>query len=101
MIVSKPVLVISNLAEFHMHFNLRIIVLCMFLSSILIIVKSDISSINSASTFINLCSFDFNTTHSFGKISMDLFKILKPQSLEFITHFNSNIFLIPKPRSIS
>ena len=70
--------------------------LCVFLSSTLIIANPDISSINGASTFINLCSFGFNTICSFGKIGMDLFKKLKQQSHEFITPSNSNIFLIPK-----
>ena len=93
-IVSKPVLVIPNIAEFHT--NLSIIVLHVFLSSTLIIVNHDISSINGASTFISLCLFGFNTMHSFGKICMDPFKKLEQQSCEFITASNSNIFLIPK-----
>ena len=99
MIVSKPLLVISNIAEFHRNFNLSIIVLCVFLSSTLIIANPDISSINGASTFNNLCSFGFNTMHSFGKIGKDLFKKLKQQSHEFLTTSNSNIFLIPKTKS--
>ena len=99
MIVSKPLLVISNVAEFHRNFNLSIIVLCVFLSNTLIIANPDISSINCASNFTNLCSFGFNTRYSFGKISTDLFKKLKQQSHEFITHSNSNIFLIPKTKS--
>ena len=71
----------------------------MFLSSTLIIANPDISSMNGASTFINLCSFGFNTMHSFGKIGKDLFKKLKQQSHEFITPSNSNRFLIPKTKS--
>ena len=82
MIVSKPLLVISNIAEFHTTFKISIIVLCVFLSSTLIIANPDISYINGASTFINLCSFGFNTMHSFGKIGKDLFKKLKQQSHE-------------------
>ena len=70
MIVSKPLLVISNVAEFHTNFNLSIIVLCVFLSN----TNHDISSINGTSTFINLCHFDFDTMHSFEKIGIDLFK---------------------------
>ena len=99
MIVSKPLLVISHIAEFHTNFNLSIIVLCVFFSNTLIIANPDILSINGASTFINLCSFGLYTMHSFGKISMDLFKKLKQQSHEFMKPSNSNIFLIPKPRS--
>ena len=55
---------------------------------------------NGASTFINLCSFDFSNIHSFGEGSIDLFKKLKQQSHEFITPYNSNIFLIPKTNSV-
>ena len=100
MSVSKPLLVISNIAENHTNFNLSIIVLCVFLSSTLIIANPDISSINGASTFINLCFFVFNIMHSFGKIGKDLFKKLKEQSHEFIIPSNSNIFLIPKTKSM-
>ena len=71
----------------------------MFLSSTLIIANPEISSMNGASTFINLCSFGFNTIHSFGKIGMDLFMKLKQQSHKFITPSNLNIFYIPKPKS--
>ena len=85
---STQLLVISNVAKFHTNFNMSIIVLCVFLYSTLIIANCDISSINSASTFINLYPFGFNTMHSFGKIGMDLFKKLKQQFLEFITPSN-------------
>ena len=71
----------------------------MFLSNILIMANPDISSINGASTFINFCSLGFTTMHSFGKKGIDLFKKLKQQSHEFITPYNSNIFLIPKTKS--
>ena len=70
----------SHVAKFHVNFNFSIIVLCAFLSSTLIIANSDISSINGASTFSNLCSFDFNTICSFGKMGMDVFKKLKQVS---------------------
>ena len=99
-IVSKPLLAVSNVDEFHMNFILSIIVLCVFLSSISIIANPNISSINGASTIINLCSFGFNTMHSFGTIGMELFKKLKQQSHEFITPSNSNIFLIPRTKSM-
>ena len=100
MIVSKPVLVMSNIAQFHINFDLSIIVLFVFLCSTLIIANPDISPINDDSTFINLCSFGFNTMCSFGKNSMDLFKNLKQQFYEFITPSNSNILLIPKTKSM-
>ena len=80
MIVSKPLLVISNIAEFCMNFYLSIIMLCVFLSGTLIIANPDISSINGTSTFIHFCSFGFNTICSFGKTGKDLFKKLKQQS---------------------
>ena len=99
MIVSKPLLVISSVAEFHTNFNFSIIVLHVFLSNILIIANPEISSINGFSTCINLCSLGFNTMHSFGKIGMDLFKKLKQQSHKFITPSNSSIFLIPNTKS--
>ena len=67
MIVSKPLLVISNVAECHMNFSLSTIMLCVVLSSILIIANPDILSVNGASTFISFCFFGFNTMHSFGK----------------------------------
>ena len=99
MIVSKPLLVISKVAGFHMIFNLSIILLCVVLSGTLLIANPDMSSINDSSTFITFCSFGFNTMHSFGKIGKDLFKRLNQQSHEFMTPSNSNIFLIPRTRS--
>ena len=99
MIVSKPLFIMSNVAKFCMNFNFSIIMLCVFLSSTLIMANSEIPSINGASTFIYLCSFDFNTIHSFGKIGMDLFKKLNQQSHEFMTPSNSDIFLMPKTKS--
>ena len=99
MIVSGPLLVISSVAEFHVNFNFSIIV-CVVLSSILIIASPDISSMNGASTFISFCSFGFSNMHSFGKIGKDLFRKFKQQSQEFITPSSSNIFLIPRTRSM-
>ena len=87
----------SNVAKLHVNFNLSIIVLCVFLSSTLIIANPEISSMNGAFTFTNFCSFDFNTVCSFGKMGMDLFKKLKQQSYDFITP--SNIFLMPKMKA--
>ena len=76
-IMSKPFLFISSVAEFHMNFNLSIIVLCVILSIILIIANPDSSSINGASTFINFCSLGFSTIHSYGKMGKDLVRKLK------------------------
>ena len=55
---------------------------------------------NSASTLISFCSFDFSNMHYFGKIGKDLFRKVKQQSHEFITPSSSNIFLIPRTRSM-
>ena len=92
MIVSKPLLVISSVVEFHMNFNLSIIVLSVVLSSILIIASPDSSSINGTSTYINFCSFGFSTIHSSGKIVKDLYRKLKQKSHEIITASNSKMF---------
>ena len=100
MIVSKPLLVISSVAEFHLNFNLSIIVLYVVLSSILIIACPVILSINGVFTFIDFCSLGFSTISSFGKMDKDLFRKLKQQSHEFITPSNSNIFLIPRTKSM-
>ena len=83
-----------------MNFNFNIIELCVVLSSILIIAGPDISSMNHASTFINLCSLGYNTMLSLGNIGKDLFKILKQQSHEFMTPSNSEILLIPTTKSM-
>ena len=96
---TRPLFVMFNVTKFHMNFNFSIIVLCVFSSSTLIIVNPEISSMNGASTFINLFSFDLNTIHSFGKLGTDLLKKSKQQSHEFITPSNSNIFLMPKTKS--
>ena len=80
--------------------NLSIIILCVVLSSILIIASPDTSSMNGTSTLINFCSFGFSTIHSFGKMGKDLFRKLKQQSHEFITLSKSKIFLIPRTKSM-
>ena len=67
MIVSKPLLVISGVAEFHMNLNFCIIVLCVVLSRIIIIASPDILSINGAYTFSNICSLGYSTVHFFWK----------------------------------
>ena len=99
MIMSKPLLVLSSTDEFHMNFNLSITVLCVVLSSILIIAIPHISSINDASTYINFCCLVFSTIHSFWKMGKGLFRKLKQQSHEFITPSNLKIFLIPRSKS--
>ena len=103
MILSKPLLVMPSVVEFHMNFNLSIIVLCVVLSSILIIASPDISSMNGASTFINFCSLGFSTICSFGKMGKESrfrfwFRMLRQQSHEFIRPSNSKIFLIPRTK---
>ena len=100
MIASTLLSVISSIAEFHVKFNVNIIVLCVVVSSILIIASPDISSMNGASTLISFCPFGFSNMHSFGKMCKDLFRKLKQQSHEFITPSSSNIFLIPRIRSM-
>ena len=99
MIVSRPLLVIFSVAEFHMNFNFNIIVLCVVLPSILIIANPDISSLNGASTLIIFCSFGFSNMHSFGKIGKDLVIKLKQQCHEFLTPSSSNIFLLHRTKS--
>ena len=54
--VSGPLLAMSSVTALHMNFSFCNIVLYMFPSSILIIAKPDISSINGALTLINFCS---------------------------------------------
>ena len=83
-----------------MNFNFNIIVLCVVLSSSLIIASLDILSMNGASTFIIFHSLGLSTIHSFGKIGRDLFKKLKQQSYKFMTPFNSKIFLISRTKSM-
>ena len=74
--------------------------LCVNLSSNLIMAKLDISSVNSASTFTIFCSPGLSIIFSFGNMDKDLFRKLKQQSHELNTPSNSNIFLIPKTKSM-
>ena len=65
------------LPKFHINFIIGIIVFFAFLSNILIIANPEISSMNGASTFINVCSFGFEITCFEGKNSINLFKKAK------------------------
>ena len=58
-----------------------------------------ISSINSASILINLCSLGFIISCFLEKNDMDLFTKLKYNSLESILLSNSNMFFLPRPKS--
>ena len=97
--VSKPLLAMPNIADFHVNFSFTNMVVCVVPPSILTIASPNISSINGAFTLINFCSFGFKTMHSFGKMGQDLFKKLKQQTCEFITPSSSNTFLITNTRS--
>ena len=79
---------------------MSIFVLCVVLSNTFFKANPGILSINGVSTFISFCYLGFSTKHSFGEIGKDLFKKLKQQSHEFITPSNSNIFLIPRTKSM-
>ena len=92
--VSKPVFVTCSNAEFHVNFNPSIIVLCTFLSNILIMANLEIPTMNGPSIFVDFCSFGFKINCSLGKNGIDLFKKLKHDSCEFIIPSNSNIFFI-------
>ena len=74
--------------------------LCVVLSSTVIIANPETSSINGASTFISFFFSCFNTICSFAKNGKDLFKKLKQQSHKFIRPSNSNTFLVPKTKSM-
>ena len=73
--------------------------LCVNLSSNLLIAKLNISSANGASTFTIFCSPSLRITFSLGNMGSNLFKKLKQHSWELNTPSNSNTFLIPKSRS--
>ena len=65
--VSKPLLAVSNVADFQVYLSFKDMVLCVFPSNILRIASPDISSMNGAFTLINFCSFAFNTVHFLSK----------------------------------
>ena len=73
--------------------------LCVNLSSNLIMAKLEISSANGAFTFAIFCSSGLRITYSFGNVSNDLFRKLKQHSCELNTPSGSNTFLIPKTKS--
>ena len=60
----------------------------------------EISSTNGASIFINFHSFGFETICSLGKKGIDLFRKLKHDCHGFMMPSNSNIFFIPKTKSM-
>ena len=90
---------ISNIVALCVNFDFSNMVLHVLPSSILIIAKPDISSMNRTFTLINFCSLGFRTMHSFRKMVRDLFRNLKQQSHEFITPSNFKHILIPNTRS--
>ena len=98
--ISKLLLIISNIADFHVNFSFSVIVFCICISKILTIAKPDISSTNGASTLSNFCSFSFKIILSLGNKGIDIFKKLKQHSHEFIIPSYLNMFLIPRTRSI-
>ena len=65
--VSKELLVTSNVAKFDTNLSFNIIVFSAFLSNILTIANPEISSTKGASIFISLCSSGFKTMFSLGK----------------------------------
>ena len=84
--VSVPLFTMSNIALFHVNFNFINRVVWVPLSNILTMARPKISSTNGTFTFISFCSLGFNIALFSGNMGMDLFKNLKQQSLEFITH---------------
>ena len=57
--VSKPLLAMSNVAEFHVNFSFNDMVLCVFPFNILTIASPDILSMNGAFTLNTFCYFWF------------------------------------------
>ena len=92
---------ISNDAQFFTNFSFNTTVHCSLLSNIFTMARPEISSTNSASIFMKFLSFGFNTTCSFEKNGIDLFRNLKDESYMSITPSNSNTFFMPKTRSTS
>ena len=89
----------SSMTIIHVNLIFNIIVLWVDLSTSFIITNPEISSKIGASIFISICSFGFDIVSPFGNNGIDLFKKLKQHSHEFITHSNSNTFLIPETTS--
>ena len=73
--------------------------LCVSLSSNLIMATLEILSVNGASTFTFFSSPGLRITFSFGNMGNDLFRKLKQHSHELNMPSNSNTFLIPKTKS--
>ena len=73
--VSVPLFTISSTAMLHANFGFISNVLWVSLSNIFTMAKPDISSINEAFTFINLCSLGFKIMQSIGKWVMIYSKI--------------------------
>ena len=82
-----------------MNFSFNTTVHCPLLSNFFTIASPDMSSINSASIFINLFSFGFSIICSFKKNGMDLFRNLKDESYMSITPSNLNTFFMPNTKS--
>ena len=97
--VSCVLFVTSNDAQFLINFNFNTTVHCSLLSNTFAIAKPEISSTNGTSIFMNFLSFGFNTTCSFEKNSIDLFRNLKDESHMSVTHSNSNIFFMSNTKS--
>ena len=62
--------------------------------------RPEISSTNVASIFMNFLSFGFNTTCSFEKNGIGLFRYLNDESSMSITPSNSNSFFMLNTRSL-
>ena len=97
--ISCVLFVTSNDVLFLMNFNFNNTVHCSLLSYIFTMVRPEISSTNGASIFMNFLSFGFNTTCSFEKNGIDLFRNLNYESCVSIAPSNSNTFLMPNTKS--
>ena len=65
-----------------------------------IIAKPEILFTNGALTFTNVCLSHFSIISFSGYIGTNLFKNSNLQSIEFIMPSNSNIFFMPKTKSM-
>ena len=97
---SCMLLVIFSVTLFLINFNFIMSVAYCYLSNTFTIAIPDISSTNGAITMTNFCFFDLISVLSSGKKEIDLFRKLKQESCESITPSSSNMFLIPKTKSI-